>query len=434
MDVRKWMKLFCLCISLLSLPAPGRFVLTETEIEEFCDERSACTHDPLALCPTRTGDGLFVLTQCMALEKNYYLWKITEDGNVLQKTCLAENEGKIFSFPVKETMILTARGPLLMVHTPIRYGQTGPGTPASYRFSLPHKETEDPNRLTLAIVGDPFVQSLCTLCRRRLSMVAAGSYVTFAGEGDTGRDVLLSVDPDGNVTQSIPIFDPWVELCDYAVSPDEGAVAVVARKQMSEETGRSWGYSAGLLDLHEGRLLQTDLFQSHVYEEPGQDKRYPALLAQELRPRMVALKDSSFLCFYSTPINHESVAVRVRFYSPQFEFLKEKELFRLDCGFMKELPVANTLDAVLFDHRHFVICVQTRGQLAFWVFDLKGDLNYSRPPAGKQKIIRVQGLFSLHKSVVAVVSEGELPSAGPVPNENFRDSKPVLKFYTLHKR
>lgn len=433
MEVRKSTKLFCLCAALLSLSAQGRFVVTETEIEEFHDETLGCMHDPIAVCPTRNGDGFFVLTQCIASEKNYFLWKMQKDGNVLRKTCLSEDEGRACSFPVDEIMMIAPGGHLLMVHKPVRYGQTEPESPVFYRFSLPNQEADDPNLLTLTIVGDPFAKSFCMLCRSKLSLLNSESCVTFARGEETERDVFLRLDSDGNVTQKIPLFGQWVQICDFDIPISGDMIAVIARKLNTGQTGRFWEYSAGFLDADEKRLLQTDIFQSNVYDERGHDKRFN-LTAQELLPKMIALKDNSFLCFYSTPLDHESVAVRVRFYSPEFELNGEKELFRLDCGFYpKELSSMNTLDVAMLDDTHFVVSVHTKGRLYFWVFDLKGDLKYSKQPAEKQKIICVKGFFSLHQSVAAVVREAEIPSR-PFTRESLAQRKGIIKLYTLHKK
>jgi hypothetical protein len=443
MKVKKSTKFFCLFIALLSLSAQGRFVLTEHEIEEFRDESSGWRYHPSAVCTPRNGDGLFILTHCILLpdvsgvsspDNKDFLWKIDPYGTVLWKTCLKEDKDRSFSFaPWDQIMMIATPDHLLVVNTPNRHGMTEPAHPVSYQFSLPNAETGDPNLLILTAVGDPFEKSLCMLCLHKLSPLHPASFLLFARDKGMNRDIFLRTDPFGNVMQSIPIFDPWVEICDYAVSPDEGAIAVVARKQMRGETGRFWEYSAGFLNTDGEHLLQTDIFQSDVYGK-GDNDMGDSLVAQELRPKIAALKDHSFLYLYSSPLDHEQVSVRMRLYSPDFEFLKEKEILRLDCGFIEGFPTWNTLDTAIMDDTHVVLAIGTKGRLSFWVFDLKGNLKVSKHSAEKQKMIFVYGLFSLQDSVAAVVSEKEIPVERPITKESYAKTKETIKLYSLRKK
>lgn len=437
MEARKSMKLFCLCVTLISLSVQGQIEISEIEIKEFRQETMSCTHRLLTVCPTQSREGLFVLTQCIPSDsKLLFLWKIDEAGDVLQKSFLSEVEGRPVRFDRPESMIVIPHGHLLVVDTPLRYGDSVPANPEFYDFSIPNVITGDPDLLTLAIVGEPFGKSLCLPCQTKLSLLNQESCLIFAREkgNSSDRDIFLRLDNDGNVTHKIPVFDPWVEICDFDIQKNEEIVAVVARKNITEEIGPSWRYSTGFLNAASGHILQTDVFQSDIYNVRDADRPYN-YVAQELLPKIVALKDNSFLCFYSSPLNSKTVAVKVRFYSTEFKFLKEKELLKLDCGFIsKELPYPNSLDVAFLDGVHFVVTVLTKGRLHLWLFDLKGNLKDSKSIGETQKMIVMYGLFSLNKSVAAVVSELGIPSERPIAREDFNESKKAIKLYSIRKK
>jgi hypothetical protein len=68
------------------------------------------------------------------------------------------------------------------------------------------------------------------------------------------------------------------------------------------------------------------------------------------------------------------------------------------------------------------------------LFDLKGNLKDSKSIGETQKMIVMYGLFSLNKSVAAVVSELGIPSERPIAREDFNESKKAIKLYSIRKK
>lgn len=324
-----------------------------------------------------------------------FLCKMDEWGNLLRKEPFSESSaGLDFSRSIRGPMVAFPSGPLLVLNNPL---ETRLGT---LTFHLFKREADDPNLLILADLKPPYVFDVFSSVSGRPKVLRLNpEFCLFSAYNkEADQESFFVSDRSGNVCKIISM-ERGIRILDYENHCDGQIIFVGGQLKVLANEQQRWEYQTGIVDVEKGHITSIDYYQTEPYKN-GMES-----FSKNFRPRIARKADGTFFCLFSSTVEQELVAIKARQYTERFSYLGEKELFRTQAGFLRNLPGINTLEIAPLGKEYFVILVYTNGWLSFRVMDENGCVVMQRQPWKEKKMFGLESFVTLSNSVIAFGKE-----------------------------